>query len=57
MVALLFLVLHAVTWFNQTPQAIVIRIRGQRVPRQAIVMSMYLLWAMLSAVMAWIVLD
>lgn len=57
MVALLFLVLHAVTWFNQTPQAIVIRIRGQRVPRQAIVMSMYLLWAMLSAVMAWIVLG
>ncbi|MGH3780855.1 MAG: hypothetical protein ACRDRO_09570 [Pseudonocardiaceae bacterium] len=56
MISLLFVVLHATTWFNQTPQAIVLRIRGQRVPRHAIVMSMYLLWAMLSAVVAWIVL-
>lgn len=56
-IALLFLVLHAATWFNQTPQAIVMRIRGQRVPRYSIVMSMYLLWAMLSAVVAWIVLG
>jgi fumarate reductase subunit C len=56
-IALLFVVLHAVTWFNQTPQAIVIRVRGQRVPRQAIITFMYLLWAVLSVVAAWIILG
>jgi fumarate reductase subunit C len=57
MIALLFVVLHAVTWFNQTPQAIVIRVRGQRVSRQTIVTFMYLLWTVLSAVAAWIILG
>jgi succinate dehydrogenase subunit C len=31
-VALLFLLLHAVTWFNLAPQAIVVRLKGRRVP-------------------------
>jgi fumarate reductase subunit C len=57
MIALLFVVLHAITWFNQTPQAIVIHVHGQRVPRQAIVTSMYLLWTVLSVVAAWIILG
>ena len=56
-IALLFVVLHAITWFNQTPQAIVIRIHGQRVPRKAIITSMYLLWTTLSAMAAWIILG
>lgn len=57
MSALPFVVLHAITWFNQTPQAIVIRVHGQRVPQQVIVTSLYLLWTMLSAVAAWIILG
>lgn len=57
MIALLFVVLHAITWFSQTPQAIVVRIRGQRVSREWIIASMYLLWSTLSAVITWIVLK
>jgi fumarate reductase subunit C len=57
MIALLFVVLHAVTWFNQTPQAIVIHIHGRRVPRQAIVTALYLLWTVLSGMTAWIILG
>ena len=30
-----FVVLHAVTWFNLTPQAMVVRVRGRRVPAAA----------------------
>lgn len=55
--ALLFVVLHAVTWFNQTPSAIAIRLRGRRVPRNRVIMSMYLLWVVSSALAAWIVIG
>jgi fumarate reductase subunit C len=55
-ISLLFALLHAATWFNQTPQAIVMRIRDKRIPRHAIVASMYFLWVMLSAVAIWMVL-
>lgn len=52
-IALLFVMLHAITWFNQTPQVIVVRIRGQRVPRKGIATFIYLFWTVLSAVIAW----
>jgi fumarate reductase subunit C len=57
MSALFFVVLHTVTWFRQTPQAIVVRVRGQRVSRRRVVMFMYLLWAVLSGVVTWVVLG
>jgi fumarate reductase subunit C len=57
MSALFFVVLHTITWFHQTPQAILMRVRGQRVSRRRIVMFMYLLWVVLSGVAAWIVLG
>lgn len=47
--AALFLLTHTITWFNQTPQAVVVRLRGQRVARRWIMASIYLLWALLSA--------
>lgn len=56
-IALLFVTLHAVTWFNQIPQAIVLRLRGRRVPRIWIVAPMYLLWVMISTVAAWIIIG
>ena len=33
-VTLAFLVLHAVTWFNLTPAAMVVRVGGRRLPRR-----------------------
>ena len=57
MIALVFVVLHTITWFNQVPQIVIIRRHGQRVPRQVIVTFTYLLWTVLSTMVAWIVLG
>jgi fumarate reductase subunit C len=55
-VAFLFVVLHAVTWFNLASKAIVVRARGRRVPSSLIAGANYLAWAVVSAVAAWLVL-
>jgi fumarate reductase subunit C len=47
-IALIFLLAHTITWFNQAPQAVVLRWRGRRVARIWVVASIYLLWALLS---------
>lgn len=54
--ALLFLLAHTITWFNQAPQAVVLRLRGRRVARIWVVASIYLLWALLSGSTIWIFL-
>ena len=56
-VTLAFLVFHAVTWFNLAPQAMVVRIRGKRVPRSAIAGAHYVGWALLSALLAWLIVG
>ncbi|HEX6360290.1 hypothetical protein [Actinophytocola sp.] len=55
-VSLLFLLLHAVTWFGLAPKAIVVRSRGRRVPPRTISAAHYLLWVLLSAFVVWVVL-
>ena len=55
-VAFAFLVLHAITWFNLTPAAMVVRLRGQRVGPAVIAGSAYAGWVVVSALVAWIVL-
>lgn len=54
-VALLFVSLHTVTWFNLTPQATVVRVRGQRLPAWLIVASQYVGLATASAFVFWLV--
>jgi fumarate reductase subunit C len=54
-VALAFVVLHAVTWFNLAPRAIVIRLRGQRLPSRMVAAGHFTAWAVVSAAIAWIV--
>ena len=56
-VALVFVLLHAVTWFNLAPKAMVVRLRGKRVPSAWITGSNYLAWAAVSALVAWLVLG
>jgi fumarate reductase subunit C len=56
-VALAFVVFHAVTWFNVAPQALVLRLRGRRVPPVLVAGLHYGLWALVSAVTAWVILD
>jgi fumarate reductase subunit C len=57
LVSLGFVVFHAITWFNLAPQAMVVRLRGQRVPETWIAGSGYLAWALLSALVAWLILG
>jgi fumarate reductase subunit C len=56
-VALFFVVFHSVTWFMVAPQAMVVRLRGRRVPGAWILVLNYLAWAVLSALMAWVILG
>jgi fumarate reductase subunit C len=56
-VTLFFVVFHAITWFNLAPQAMVVRLRGQRVPGTWIAGSNYLAWALVSALVAWLILG
>jgi fumarate reductase subunit C len=56
-VTLVFLVFHAVTWFNLAPQAMVVRLRGERVPRSVIAGAHYAGWALLSALVAWLIVG
>jgi succinate dehydrogenase subunit C len=53
LVTLFFVVFHAITWFNLTPRAMVVRFRGKRVPDLLIVGTNYAAWAAISLVVAW----
>jgi fumarate reductase subunit C len=55
-VSFVFVVIHSITWFNLAPKALVVRLRGQRVPPAWIVAGNYGLWALVSAAVAWIIL-
>jgi len=55
-VAFLFVLFHAVTWFNLAPKALVVRLRGKRVPDRVIVGTNYAAWLLLSAAVAVILL-
>jgi fumarate reductase subunit C len=55
-VTFLFVVLHAITWFNLAPQAMVVRMGTTRVPGVIIAASNYLAWAAASALLAWLLL-
>jgi fumarate reductase subunit C len=54
-VASLFLALHVVTWFNLTPQAMVVSIRGRRAPAASIVAAQYAGLVVVSAFVFWLV--
>jgi fumarate reductase subunit C len=56
-VALAFVLLHAVTFANLTPRAMVVRLRGRRVPSRAVLASVYLGWLVVTAFLAWLVVG
>lgn len=55
-VALIAAVYHTVTFFNVSPQAIVVRMGEDKVPPAFIIGPQYAAWATISVVIAWIVL-
>jgi fumarate reductase subunit C len=54
---LFFVVFHATTWFNLAPQAMVVRMGGRPVPGNWIAASNYVAWALVSALVAWLILG
>ena len=54
-VAFGFVVLHTVTWFSLTPKAMVVAVRGRRVPGVAIIGAQYVALAVVSAFVYWLV--
>jgi fumarate reductase subunit C len=54
LVALAFVVLHAVTWFSLAPKALVVRMQGQQVPPQMIAAGHFGAWVAVSAVVAFV---
>ena len=54
-VALAVLVLHTITWFALTPQAMVLNLGGRRVPGVLIVAAQYVALAAVSAFIYWLV--
>lgn len=54
-VAFAFVLLHTVTWFLLTPQAIVLRLGGRRVPGLVIIAAQYVGLGVVSAFVLWLV--
>ena len=55
-VSLAFVLYHAVTWFQLTPKAMALRLRGQRVPDAAVAAAAFAGWVVVSAALAWLLL-
>lgn len=55
LVAFGFVLLHTVTWFSLTPKAMVVSLRGHRVPAPAIISAQYAGLAVVSAFVFWLV--
>ncbi len=49
-VALLFALLHTVSWFRAVPKAMPLKIGGRRVPPLQLIAGNYVIWAVVSAV-------
>ena len=56
-VAVAFLLLHAVTWFNLTPAAMVVRLRGRRLAPAAVAGGAFAGWVVVSALVVWLVVT
>jgi fumarate reductase subunit C len=54
-VALVFVLLHAVTWFSLTPQAMAVRVMGRRVPAFHIIAGQYTGLVVVSVFVFWLV--
>lgn len=55
-ISLLFVLFHTITWFNLAPRALVVRVRGKRVPDVLIAGSNYVVWLVVSVTVAGLIL-
>lgn len=56
-VTLVFVVFHAITFFQATPQAMVVRLGRTRVPPQAVLLGHFAGWAVVSVIVAFVLLG
>src|SRR5215470_2413365 len=56
-IALLFILYHTITWFNLAPKAMPVRMGGKRLPEWMIAAPNYVVWLVISAVVAWLILG
>lgn len=55
LVGFAFILLHTVTWFGVTPQAMALRVRGKPVPAPAVIAAQYVGLAVVTAFIWWLV--
>jgi succinate dehydrogenase subunit C len=55
-VSLFFVLFHTITWFNLAPRAMVVRVRGQRMPDLFVAGANYVAWLVVSVAVAWWIL-
>ena len=55
-ISFFFVIFHAVTWFNLAPKAMAVRFRGTRLPDLAVSAPNYLVWLVISGLIAWLLL-
>jgi len=56
-IALVFVLYHAITWFNLTPKILVIYKGQERIPQWLVAGSVYVGWIVVSAVIVWMVVG
>lgn len=56
-VGLVFVLYHSITWFNLSPKALALRLRGVRVPDKMIAGVNFLAWISISAALLWVALG
>ena len=56
-IAFLFVMFHAITWFNLAPSAMPVRMGGKRVPAVLLAAPSYVLWIAISAFVSWLILQ
>lgn len=57
LVVLFFALFHAITFFNLTPRALVVRVGEEKIPDSAIALLHYLGWAVVSVVLLFLALG
>ena len=56
LLSMFFVLLHTVTWFNLTPRAMTVRLRGKRIPEWLVAAPNYAVWILVSGAVTFFVL-
>jgi fumarate reductase subunit C len=55
-ISLFFVIFHTITWFNLTPRAMAVKLRGKRIPEWLVAAPNYLAWLVVSGAITFVVL-